>query len=287
MLEHADSSCVTYYSGSEFSKVAHLQQCILICTHMLEDRFSAVSAVVLVRTDNPQLTFYELSSYYEQNFLDFSKMDQCEGAWIHRDARIANSANIGPGCVIGACAISEESTVSANCTIYSGTMINSEVIIEPNTVIGATGVMWAWRGNERVSLAQLGNVIIESGCFIGSNVTIVRGRPNETTTIGKYTLMSHGTKIGHGCYIGEYNHFGNNVSLGGGVTTTNGCFMGSGCTIAPGVSIDEECIIGAGATLVKNVSIGGIYSGVPAKRQGEMREDMRGVPSWKHRLKGG
>ena len=141
--------------------------------------------------------------------------------------------------------------------------------------------MWVWNGEDRVFLEQLGGVKIGRDCFIGSNVSIVRGSANEITTIGDYTCMAHGTKIGHGSQIGQYNHFANNVSIGGSVVSGRSCFFGSGSTVPPGKILGDEVIVGAGAVITKNCPHSGISSGVPAIRRGDVKDGMSGIPAWR------
>jgi len=278
ILRLADSNCITYYVGDNPEHVQHLKDCTLIChPHFIVD----LEGVDLFHCENPQLTFYQLSSAFKQNYLDYSAMELRDGAHIHLDAIVPDSCTVGPGCIIGACSIGDNVRIEANCTIYAKSKIGSRVVIEPNTVIGATGVMWVWNRSEKVFLEQLGNVRIEDDCFIGSNISIVRGSANETTVIGKGTCMAHGTMIGHGCQIGRNNHFANNVSLGGNVITGDNCFFGSGSVVPPGKNLTDETIVGAGAVITKNTLKAGIYAGVPAVRVDDLRETISGIPKWK------
>ena len=278
VLKFAGRHSITYFSGEDTQSVAHLQNCTLLCKVNFHPNLHDVE---LIHCEDPQLSFYLLSHAFKENYLDYSVMTLRDGAYIHPEAIIAESCSIGPGSVIGKCYLGEGVKIDANCVIYSKTEISMGSIIEPNTVIGATGVMWVWSGSERVFLEQLGGVIIGEGCFIGSNVSIVRGSANEKTAIGANTCISHGTKIGHGSRIGTHNHFANNVSIGGSVVSGEGCFFGSGCTVSPGKVLADEVIVGAGAVVTKNVNKTGVYSGVPAKRMGDINPKMSGVPVWK------
>ena len=277
ILRAADANCVTYYVGDDPEQVAHLSNCTLICTPDLEIDCEDVD---LVRVENPQLSFYRLSELFRFDYLDYDGMTLRSGAYIHRDAVIPSSSTVGPGCIIGACTVGENVRIESNCVIYARTNIDDRSVIEPNSVIGATGVMWVWDGTEKVFLEQLGGVRIERDCFIGSNVTIVRGNANENTLIGADTCMAHGTMIGHGCQIGEKNHFANNVSLGGSVISGENCFFGSGSVVPPGKRLCAEVILGAGGLLSKNADEPGIYVGVPAKRTSGLKEQMSGIPRW-------
>ncbi len=277
VLASADLNCITYYVGESPNAVLHLRDCALICRPSLD---ADLPGVHLIPVDDPQLAFYRLSAAYKVDYLDYSGMTERAGARIHMDAVVPSSCRIGPGCILGACVLGENVRIEANCVIYARSRIGDRSVIEPNTVIGATGVMWAWDGESRVFLEQLGRIEIGKDCFIGSNVTIVRGSANEATVIGDETCMAHGTMIGHGCRIGVRNHLANNVSFGGGVVTGENCFFGSACTVPPSKNICSETVVGAGALVSKDTVESGVYVGMPARRVSAVKQKMSGIPKW-------
>lgn len=280
ILKYADEHCITYYTGDDPLEVEHLKQCTLLCHHELNVNLVG-SNVDIVRVGDPQLAFYQLSAEFKVNYLDYDAMSEINGSHIHRMATVPESCSIGPGCIIGDCVLAEDVRLDPNCVVYSYTEIGAHTVVEANSVLGATGVMWVWNGHERVFLKQLGGVQIGKDCFIGSNVTIVRGNANERTVVGAGTCIAHGTMIGHGCQIGESNHFANNVALGGSVISGEGCFFGSGSIVSPGTELCSETVIGAGAMLSKNTEKPGIYVGIPARRVSDIKENMAGIPMWK------
>jgi UDP-3-O-[3-hydroxymyristoyl] glucosamine N-acyltransferase len=275
VLKNATKGAIAYYVGNNEEDVKHLSNCTLICKPNFRPSLNKVD---LIPSHDPQLDFYKLSEKYKKDYLENDKLKLIDGYYIHESAVIGKNVKIGKGSVIGKCTIHDNVTVHPNVVIYAKTEIKSDVIIEANTVVGAEGVMWVWDNNDRVYLHQLGGVIIEEHCRIGSNVTIVRGSANENTIIGEGTCMAHGTLIGHGCIIGKNNHFANNVSLGGGVKICNNCFFSSGVVLSAGVDIKKVVLVGAGGVLINDVKKGGVYIGVPAKWKKEYQGKMSGVP---------
>ncbi|MBT5750336.1 MAG: hypothetical protein HOI39_04325, partial [Flavobacteriales bacterium] len=236
VLSNAGESAITYYVGDNTEDVKHLVNCTLFC----KPNFNPIlNQVNLVKSENPQLEFYKLSIKYKKDYLEESKLVFINGYYLHKDAVVGENVSIGKGCVIGKCTISDNVIIHPNVVVYAETEIKSDVLIQANSVIGAEGIMWVWNDEERVYLHQLGGVVIEKHCKIGSNVTIVRGSANENTIIGEGTCMAHGTLIGHGCVIGKNNHFANNVSLGGGVKICDNCFFGSGVVLSAGCIIQN------------------------------------------------
>ncbi|MDC0303433.1 hypothetical protein OAL15_00325 [Flavobacteriales bacterium] len=275
ILPNAGDGAITYYVGENEEDVKHLENCILICNQSFNPDLNNVK---LLKSENPQLEFYKLSKKYKKDYLQEDKLVYVDGYYLHEDAVIGDNVTFGKGCVVGKCTIGNNVKIHPNVIIYAETKIMSDVVIEANTVIGAEGIMWVWNNQERVYLNQLGGVIIEKHCRIGSNVTIVRGSANENTIIGEGTCMAHGTLVGHGCVIGNNNHFANNVSLGGGVRTYNDCFFSSGVVLSAGCNIQAVILVGSGGVLNGNVKKPGVYVGVPAKWIKPYNGKLSGVP---------
>lgn len=280
VLKNAGRGSITYYTGSDPAHVSHLRECKLLC---LKGFDPALGDVEIVPCDDPQLEFYKLSAEFAEDYLesDNLKLDPVLGAYIHRDARIGKNVRIGAGSVIANATLEDDVRIDANVTVYAKTVIRSGSWIQAGTVIGPAGVMWVWDGRERVYLEQLGDVVIEEDCRLGSHIVVVRGSANESTVIGKGTCIAHGTMIGHGCRIGEQGHLANGISLGGSVELFERTFVGSGVTVRPGIKVRAaDVVLGAGAVVTKDITESGVYVGVPAVRLGDTAKKMSGIPQW-------
>lgn len=281
ILKNATKGCITYYVGDNPEHTKHLKECTLIC----KPSFNEVdNSVELIKVEDPQLYFYKLSKQFKEDYLENNKLifNPINNTYVHEECKIGENVKIGPGSVIGKCEIGDNVVIHANVTIYSKTKIEENVIIESNTVIGPTGVMWVWDKNDRVYLEQLGSVLIEKNCRIGSLVEIVRGSANETTIVGEGTCIAHGCLIGHGNVIGKYNHFANGVKLGGSVIISDYNFLGSGSVVSPGCKfLDNDIIIGSGGVVVKDINEEGVYVGVPVKRIKSSAGKLSGIPTWR------
>ena len=275
VLSNASENAITYYVGENENDVKHLKNCSLICKESFHPHLENVT---IIRSKNPQLEFYKLSEKYKKNYLEENKLKFIDGYYLHKDAVIGNNVIIGKGCVIGKCIIQDNVHIHPNVIVYAETKIMTNVVVEANTVVGAEGVMWVWDEDKRVYLHQLGGVVIEKNCRIGSNVTIVRGSANENTIIGEGTCMAHGTLVGHGSIIGKNNHFANNVSLGGGVSICDSCFFSSGVVLSAGCTIEKIILVGSGGVIKGNIKKPGVYVGVPAKWIKPFSGKLSGVP---------
>src|SRR5690606_28428809 len=141
------------------------------------------NGAISILVQNPQITFYRLMAHIFE--------EKVEGgihptAVVHPEAEIHTSAKIGPYCVVGRSQIKSGVHLYSHVTVHDNSVIQPDVKIESHSTIGASGVAWVWDSETKLRIIQpqIGGVLIEAGCFIGSDVTIVRGSINERTRIG-------------------------------------------------------------------------------------------------------
>ena len=258
-LEHADKNALTFYIGEESAKIDHLRDCVLICRPSVSPQSESVTSIT---TDSPKLAFYILAQAYAPPDPEPSIHPT---AVIDPEASIHHTATIGPFCVVEKCTVGEQTLVHAHVTLYKNTTIGARVTVESNTCIGATGQIWAWGENgKKWILPQMGGTVINDDCFIGSNVSIVRGALQDTV-INKGCRIAHGSRIGHNCTIGMETFISNGVTIPGSVTVGSFCFLGSGSVYRPGVILGDTITVGAGAVVTKSFPENGlILAGIPA-----------------------
>jgi len=230
----------------------------------------------IIQVEKPQEVFYQLMNYF---FESRNEAGIHETAVVHPEAEVADTAYIGPYCVIGKAIISDGVFLHSHVVVFDGSDIQANVTIEPHSTIGATGVAWIRSSNgERIRQPQIGGVIVKENSFLGSDITIVRGSVNESTIIGKNCVIAHGSKIGHGSEIGDEVHFANNISIAGNVVIGDFCFLGAASVVRPRVVIASHTTVAAGCVVVKDVEEeGGLVVGVPGKLKSKP-DQMSGVP---------
>ena len=228
---------------------------------------------------HPQRAFYLLMRHF------FAAPPVVETS-IHPTAVIAPGARIGAGTVIGPYCVIGASRIGAGChfdshvVVQDNCVIGDRVTIESHSTIGATGVAWVWdpHTGERIVQPQIGGARIGDDCFIGTDVTVVRGSVNEVTSLGEGCVVAHGTKIGHGCVIGAHVHFANNVSIAGNCRLGDRTFLSSASVLRPRIALARGVVVGAGAVVTRNVDQEGVVvSGVPARLM-DSKASHAGVP---------
>jgi UDP-3-O-[3-hydroxymyristoyl] glucosamine N-acyltransferase len=227
---------------------------------------------------NPQMVHYLLSNYVPTD----APSGIHPTAIISENAVLSNNLTIGAYCVIGNVRIGEGVVINHHVVLEDGVEIGSGTLIDSHSVIGAAGYAWVWaEDGKRIRQKQLGGVVVEENCCIGTDVTIVKGSLSENTIVGNGTIISHGSKIGHGCRIGKDVHFANNVSLAGNAVIGDKSFLGSACVISSNVHIAKATIVGAGAVVSKSVDEEHTtLAGVPARiiKRNNFEEKPKGVP---------
>lgn len=267
-----------YYLEKEYIEHQIKIKNSLIITNAVEHTLSTDQTNVFLIVENPQIVFYQLC----QMTMPPKKKGVHPTAVIDVEAIIGENCYIGPYAVIGKCTIEQDCYIDTHVIIGDNVIIKNNTKIEPNSYIGANGVAWIWDENgERVIQPQFGGVLIEENCFIGSDVSIVKGSVNENTTIKKGTLIAHGSKIGHGSILEENCHLANNVTLAGNSRVGARSFLGAASVLSSHVHIAEDCIVGAGAVVAKSFfEPFAVLAGVPAKtiKYLSKKEKLNGVP---------
>lgn len=262
------------YFSEGFSR-GDIERSLVLCSDF--DGFD--SSNCLIKVSHPQLAFYKLMRLIYSDNRESYRIHST--AVIHPEAIISPQVHIGPYCVIGKCEIHTGAKLTSHVVVTDGCVIGENTVIESHSTIGASGVAWIWddETKERVIQPQIGGVVVGKNCFLGSDVSVVRGSINENTQIGDGTVVAHGTKLGHGCLIGPYNHFANNVSLAGNVTTGDRCFFGAASVVRPMITLCADTTVGAGAVVVHSVSEPHlVLMGVPARNTKPEKDKLSGVP---------
>jgi UDP-3-O-[3-hydroxymyristoyl] glucosamine N-acyltransferase len=272
-IKKIEEAGLYYLTAAVEGEVAEIKNSIIISNQIIPALENYNSFLIV---NDPQLAYYRLCRIF---FRDHQAYGIHSTAIIHPEAVIDSDVYIGPYSIIGKCIINKGAKIHPHVVIYDHSILGQNVTVEAGSYIGATGVAWIWDKNgERVIQPQVGGVLIGNDCFIGTDVTIVRGSLNEFTEIGHHTLIAHGTKIGHGVKIGAYCHLANNVSIAGSAVIGDRCFLGAASVVSSNIMLSEDIIVGAGAVVINHFNAKGVViAGVPAKIKGPVSTH-KGVP---------
>jgi UDP-N-acetylglucosamine acyltransferase len=155
-------------------------------------------------------------------------------AYIHPQAKIANSVVIDPFTVIHKDVVIGEGTwIGSNVTIMDGARIGKNCKIFPGAVISAIPQDLKYAGEETTA-------IIGDNTTIREYVTINRGTSDRwETKVGKNCLLMAYCHVAHDCEIGDNCIFSNGTTLAGHIT------IGDNVVLAGMVAIHQFCKVGS------------------------------------------
>lgn len=193
-----------------------------------------------------------------------------EGVSIGPGAVVEAGASIGAGTAIGPNSVVRENVqIGRNCIIdanvtISHALIGDKVTLHPGVRIGQAGFGFAIDLEGHVSLPQLGRVIIQDRCNIGTNTCIDRGAI-EDTVIGEGTFLDNLVQIGHNCKIGRHVVMSGQVGLSGSVIVEDYAVIGGKAGVANFIRIGAGAQVGAMSGVMQDVPPGGRQLGMPAR----------------------
>lgn len=244
---------------------------------LTDKEFDTKNSLLIVNNIDPQLLFYRILNHF---FGEKSTGIISPTSVIHKDAKIGKNVQIDSFCEIGNSIIADNVIIGSHCRIYDNVKIDENTIIEPGSIIGTSGIAWAWNEDKskKIRQPQLGGVHIGKNCMLAANTIVVRGSLNDDTIIGENSFLAPGCRLGHGTQIGKYVHLANAIVTGGNAIIGDYSFLGSGVVIRPRTKIDKNTVIGAGSVVIKDTTKSGLtLMGVPAK-EFETKNKLRGMP---------
>jgi UDP-N-acetylglucosamine acyltransferase len=170
-------------------------------------------------------------------------------AIVDPQARIAETADIGPFCVIG-----------ADVSIGAGTKLMANVFVEGRTVIGEDNVFFPYStvGAAPQDLKYEGEASetrIGSGNKIREFVTIHRGTEGGglVTAIGDDNLLMAYVHVAHDAQVGSGVVFGNGVTLAGHVTVADYAWIGAFSGVHQFCRVGRNAIVGGYSVITQDV----------------------------------
>jgi UDP-3-O-[3-hydroxymyristoyl] glucosamine N-acyltransferase len=184
-----------------------------------------------IRVDDPYFSLAKVVARW------FAKRPMPNG--ISAQASIASSAKLGSAVAVGAftvigddvtigdgtviysnVTIEPGATIGSNCivypqvSIYAGSKIGDRCIIHSGVVIGSDGYGFATHGGRHHKIPQIGIVRIENDVEIGAGTTIDRAALGETV-IGEGTKIDNLVQIAHNVRVGKHCLLVSQVGIAG------------------------------------------------------------------------
>lgn len=180
---------------------------------------------------------------------------------IDSSAHVADTAKIGPYCVVG-----------PDVEIGDGTVLHNHVTIEGPTVIGRHNVIFPFAvvgvdPQDRKFHGERTALEIGDRNTIREHVTIHRGTGNGggVTRIGNGNLIMVGAHIAHDCWLGDDICIANQAMLAGHIRVEDGVNIGGGAGLHHFTTVGTCAFVAAMARVPKDVPPYMIVEGSPAE----------------------
>jgi len=143
-------------------------------------------------------------------------------ASVDRNARLADSVEIGPYCnIAGNVAVGAGTRMIANVTIQGPTTLGERNLIYPYTCLG-----YAPQDRSFNPKTEGAGLVIGDDNVFREFVTINRAKTEHPTTIGHRNYWMANSHAGHDTVVGDDCNFANGVLLAGHVTVGDRAFFG-------------------------------------------------------------
>ena len=212
--------------------------------------------------------------------VDFITAGIHPSATVHPTATVAPSARIGAYSVVEAHAVVGESTVLFS-HVYVGTFceIGSRCNISSHVSVGTDGFgYFTDKTFTHHKIPQIGRVVIEDDCDIGSFCAIDRATLTETR-------IKKGSKFDNFCHIAHNVQVGENALVAAGFIVAGSTIIGKNLMTSGGVHVlghlrvADNVILSARAGAAQNIESSGMYGGFPLE---EHRESIKTHVSLPH-----
>lgn len=271
----AGACLIPLSSSAQAAKVAQPGMTLLEAA-MVQQAFATVAAMFYPESSQP---LWSQTQAISQEARIGAGAAIAPGVVIGPGAEIGDGTRIGPGVVIGpGVAIGRNCEIGANATI-SHAYVGDRVVILPGAHIGQPGFGFTPNGaGGYLKMPQLGRVIIQDDCEIGSATTIDRGALGDTV-IGEGSKIDNLVQIAHNCQIGRHCVIAGQAGLAGSVV------LEDGVVLAGQVGLGDHTRVGAGARMGARSGTGsriflpgGVdYGGAPAKPVREWAREIHAV----------
>lgn len=259
----------------------------VLCTED-ESQVCPVNALVV---DAPYLAFARLSHHFDPAP---ARPPGIHGrAVVAEDARVDDSAHVGPNAVVeegavlnsgvvvmpnsyvGAGAqLGEQVTLWPNVTICHGVELGARTIVHPGSVLGSDGFGFAPRDTGWDKVAQVGGLRVGADVEIGAACTLDRGAV-EDTVIGEGVIIDDQVHIAHNVVIGEHTALAGKVGISGSARVGANCMIAGMSGLVGHIEVCDGVQI-MGMTMVsRSIHEPGIYaSSLPADEHSKWRRNV-------------
>ena len=287
-LEHAGPQDLSFLSHPKYqSQLLQTKAACVIVSPQFEEVASARGACIVV--DDPYLYFARLTQFWKKQSAPLVPAKIHPSAVVHPEAFVADTAVIGPLCVVERGAkVGEHSQLKSRVTLGEYCEVGQRCIVHSGVVIGADGFGFAPNQGAWEKIEQLGAVKIGNDVEIGANTCIDRGALQDTV-IEDGVKLDNLIQIGHNVHIGKHTAMAGCVGVAGSARIGAHCTVGGGAVILGHLSLADGVHISAASVVTRSISKPGSYTGLfPIDENANWEKNaasLKQLHQFRHRLK--
>jgi len=232
--------------------------------------------------DNPSVALAKICARIEQTLWPRPAAGIHPSAVVGVGARVAETATVGPLCVIEAGAvvgarthlqaqvfvgrearIGDDSWLMPGVVVATECVIGNRVSIQPGVVVGSDGFGYDFVKGRHEKIPQVGVVVVGDDVELGANTTVDRARFSRTV-IGEGTKIDNLVQIGHNVVIGKHCLLCAQVAIAGSATLEDFVVLGGQSAVGGHITIAKGAKVGGQAGIGRDVPAGVFVNGTPA-----------------------
>ena len=295
-VEHAGPGHLTFLANPKYAhKVKHTQAGAIVVS-------APIPGIACLIADNPDLQFARAQKLFYQ--------PPRPAPGIHPLASVADSAEIGENCSIGAFAVIGEhvrigrnAVIHPHVVIYEGVEIGDDflahshaavrefcrvgnrVILQNGVVVGGDGFGFVRRSDgTHEKIVQAGVTILEDDVEVQTLTSVDRARVGETR-VKRGAKIDSLVQIGHACMVGEDNIICAQTGLAGSTVLERNVLLAGQVGSSGHLTVHAGAIVYAQSGIGGDVEAGSRVSGSPAFAAGEWLRAVTAFPKLPELLK--
>jgi UDP-3-O-[3-hydroxymyristoyl] glucosamine N-acyltransferase len=222
----------------------------------------ALTRGACIVTEDPYHYFAKLTQFWKKRTAPVVGARIHPSAVVDPEAHIADTAIIGPLCVIERGAkVGAFSQLKSRVTLGEACEIGERCIVHSGVVIGADGFGFALHQGVWEKIEQLGAVKIGNDVEIGANTCIDRGALQDTL-IEDGVKLDNLIQIGHNVHIGKHTAMAGCVGVAGSARIGAHCTLGGGAIVLGHLTLADGVHISAASVVTRSISQAGNYTGL-------------------------
>lgn len=279
--EFANAQTLVFVSSAELLQKAlsNQAQALIVLQSLYKDIVDSIPAAACVwTTPNISQAMSLILPLFDQKD-EFLKAGIHPTASIHPKAIVSPTAHIGAYTVIEAHAhIGDDTVLYPHVYVGPFCEIGKRCHISSHVSIGSDGFgFFTDKTFTHHKIPQIGKVIIEDDCELGSHCAVDRATLTETR-------IKKGSKFDNFCHIAHNVQIGENALVAAGFMVSGSTIIGKNLMVAGGVhvtghvSIADNTILTGRAAVTNTIEKGGMYGGFPLETHKESLKTIVSLP---------